>query len=200
MYGSHSHVCPNLCNEPEISVTANIVMKAQHGDRAFKCTSGQFPNFFLLKWWKNTFKYSLLEWNLLILPSTFDRRNKRRRMCLHWYVVDVPSVRTKHFATSLALRNAEEWNLLPASVFLGFLYHRVFKARVNQFLLLGCATSLASYSGMKRRTTYGQLKKRISQYFCQVTRGAREAYWVIPTKRDHIDCTFLLITKYQGLL
>ncbi|CAK1603403.1 unnamed protein product [Parnassius mnemosyne] len=76
----------------------------------------------------------------LIPPSPFHHRTTRRSASLHPFVVDLPRIRTKRFATSCIVRTAKEWNKLPASVFPSDYSVAVFKARVNKLLLSQCAS------------------------------------------------------------
>ena len=70
-------------------------------------------------------------------------RTSRRTAGYHPYLVDIPTVRTKRFATSFIMRTAKEWNSLPASVFPSAYNPNLFKARVNRHLLGELAPSSA---------------------------------------------------------
>ncbi|CAH2257080.1 jg11943 [Pararge aegeria aegeria] len=53
----------------------------------------------------------------LVKPSPFYHRTARHRKNLHRYVVEIPSTRTKRFASFFLIRTAKAWNALPSSVF-----------------------------------------------------------------------------------
>ncbi|CAH2234081.1 jg7722 [Pararge aegeria aegeria] len=53
----------------------------------------------------------------LVKPSPFYHRTARYRND-HRYVVEIPSKRTKRFASSFLIRTAKAWNALTSSVFL----------------------------------------------------------------------------------
>ncbi|CAK1598398.1 unnamed protein product [Parnassius mnemosyne] len=76
----------------------------------------------------------------LIPPSPFHHRTTRRTASLHPFVVDLPRIRTKRFATSFIMRTAKEWNKLPTSVFPSEYNVGIFKARVNRLLLSECSS------------------------------------------------------------
>ncbi|CAK1595702.1 unnamed protein product [Parnassius mnemosyne] len=57
------------------------------------------------------------ELHALIPPSPFHHRTTRRSAGLHPFVVDIPRIRTKRFASSFVMRTAKDWNNLPASIF-----------------------------------------------------------------------------------
>ena len=76
-----------------------------------------------------------MELHNLIPPSPFYYRSTRRTETRHPYMVDIPSTRTKRFASTFIMRTAKEWNNLPASVFPENYNLGVFKARVNRYLL-----------------------------------------------------------------
>ncbi|CAH2265932.1 jg5842 [Pararge aegeria aegeria] len=71
----------------------------------------------------------------LVPPSPFYHRTSRHRKDLHPYVVDIPWMRTKRFASSFLIRTARIWNALPASIFPSRYNMSTFKSRVNRHLL-----------------------------------------------------------------
>jgi hypothetical protein len=71
----------------------------------------------------------------LIPPSPFHHRTTRRGERMHPYVVNLPFIRTKRFASSFLMRTAKEWNSLPSSVFPENYDLGAFKTRVNRLLL-----------------------------------------------------------------
>ncbi|XP_045497535.1 uncharacterized protein LOC123695674 [Colias croceus] len=71
-----------------------------------------------------------------LLPAApFYHRGTRRRAGLHPYVIDIPPIRTKRFASSFLMRTGKEWNNLPASVFPRNYNLDLFKRNVNRHLL-----------------------------------------------------------------
>ncbi|CAH2216453.1 jg26298 [Pararge aegeria aegeria] len=50
----------------------------------------------------------------LVKPSPFYHRTARYRKNLHRYVVEIPSTRTKRFASIFLIRTAMAWNALPS--------------------------------------------------------------------------------------
>ncbi|XP_063378573.1 uncharacterized protein LOC134665528 [Cydia fagiglandana] len=71
----------------------------------------------------------------LIPPSPFYHRTFRRTAGFHPYLVDIPPIRTKRFASTFLMRTAKEWNSLPASIFPCSYNPATFKSRVNRHLL-----------------------------------------------------------------
>ncbi|CAH2240897.1 jg9634 [Pararge aegeria aegeria] len=71
----------------------------------------------------------------LVKPSPFYHRTARYRKNLHRYVVEIPSTRTKRFASSFLIRTAKAWNALPSPGFPHTYNLGTFKSRVNRHLL-----------------------------------------------------------------
>lgn len=71
----------------------------------------------------------------LIPSAPFYHRTSRRTAGYHPYLVDIPLIRTKRFASSFIMRTAKEWNSLPASVFPIAYNPQAFKVRVNRHFL-----------------------------------------------------------------
>ncbi|CAH2241659.1 jg26959 [Pararge aegeria aegeria] len=71
----------------------------------------------------------------LVKPSLFYHRTASYRKNLHRYVVEIPSTRTKRFASSFLIRTAKAWNAHSSSVFPDTYNLGTFKSRVNRQLL-----------------------------------------------------------------